>query len=76
MRRMIFQLDEGLRQRLRRRARERGVSEAQVIRDALGQELAAENPPRPLSIGSFDSGHGDLAERVEELYEPPAWRSS
>lgn len=76
MRRMIFQADEELLERVRRRAEERGVSVAQVIRDALESELAERAPPPPRSIGTINSGYGDLARRVEELYEPDPWRSS
>lgn len=75
MRRMIFQVDDEVRARLKRRARERGVSEAQVIRDALARELG-DGPQPPLSCVGAGEGSGDnLAERVDELYEPDPWRS-
>jgi len=75
MRRMIFQLDDDLRERVSARARERGVSEAQVVRDALERDLEMKAPPISW-IGTMATGHGDLSERAAaDEYEPPPWRS-
>ncbi len=74
---MIFQADEELLERLRATARERSVSVAQVIRDALEREL---QPPRARPridfIGTMDTGDTDLSRRASEgEYVPPPWRS-
>lgn len=75
MRRIMIQADEELIERARRRAAERGVSIAQIVREALEKELGTQ--PRPLSFASFDSGVGDLSRRAsEDEYEPEPWRSS
>lgn len=76
MGRMTFRVDVELLERVRQRARERGVSAAQVIREALERELIGERQP-PLSfIGVMSSGRGDLSARAsEDEYEPPPWRS-
>jgi plasmid stability protein len=51
---------------LKRVARQKGVSEAEVIRDSIRAEIAGEKPrPRP---GLFASGSG-MAERVDELLD-------
>ncbi len=73
---MIFQADEELLERVRERARERGVSVAQVVRDALEHELGQRRErPRPKSIGMGWSDIPDLASR-EDLFVPDPWRSS
>ena len=75
MERMIFQADAELLERARRRARERGVSVAQVVRDALERELGG-SPQPPLTCIGVGAGTGaGVAERVDELYEPDPWRS-
>jgi ribbon-helix-helix CopG family protein len=77
MERMIFQADPDLLERLRRRARERGCSVAQVIREAVERELGAQQRGRPSFIGAIRSGQGDLSARAaEDEYEPAEWRSS
>ena len=76
MRRMMIQADDGLLDRAKRRAAERGVSVAQVVRDALERELGPAAPPPDIrSAGSFRSGSGDLARRAGAGYEPPPFRS-
>lgn len=77
MKRLMIQADEELLERARRRAAERGVSIAQVVRDALENELGVHAQPEPLSLGRYRSGAGDLALRASDgEYEPPPWRSS
>lgn len=53
--------------RLKRIARARGAAPAALVREAVA-EYAARNQPRrkPRSIGSFSSGRSDLSERAEE----------
>jgi Ribbon-helix-helix protein, copG family len=79
MQRLMIQAEPELVERAKRRARERGVSVAQVVREALEHELGGdvEEPiPPPLkSIGVFGSGRGDLSRRAsEDEYEPEPFR--
>ena len=76
MKRVMIQADESLLARARSRAAERGVSVAQVVRDALERELGPISPaPAILCTGSFHSGEGDLARRASTDYQPPSFRS-
>lgn len=78
MRRMMIQADDALLDRARRRAADRGVSVAQVVREALEHELGPAAPPPDIRCGgSFSSGRGDLARRASSSddYEPPPFRS-
>ena len=71
MKRMMIQADEGLLRRARRAAARRGVSIAQLVRDALEHELGPERQPPPLWTGKFRSATGDLSERASrDEYEP------
>ena len=74
---MMIQADELLLERARRRAAARGVSVAQLVREALERELGStELQPEIRSAGAFDSGRGDLARRsARGEYEPPPFRS-
>ncbi len=76
MKRVMIQADERLLERARRRAAERGVSVAQVFRDALERDLGDETPPPPLtSIGAVRSDEDGLARRAsEDEYEPEPYR--
>lgn len=76
MRRMMIQADEELLARLRRRASERGVSAAQVVRDALADHLGTDAAPPPATIiGSIGSKRGDLSRRAsDDEYEPEPFR--
>lgn len=78
MRRMMIQADDELLDRARRRAADRGVSVAQVVREALERELGP-SPPAPdiRCAATFSSGIGDLARRASDGadYEPPPFRS-
>ncbi len=75
MKRIMIQADEELLERARRRAAERGVSIAQVVRDALEKELGVRQPPLTC-VGVFKSGTGDLSRRAsEDEFEPDPWRS-
>lgn len=68
MRRIMIQADEWLLERARRRAAERGVSVAQVVREALERELGyADVLPRPLAcIGAVSSTDGGLSRRASD----------
>jgi hypothetical protein len=80
MRRLMIQAEPELVERAKRRARERGVSVAQVVREALEHELgAAEEEPTPpplRCVGAFRSGRSDLSRLAsEDIFEPDSWRS-
>ncbi len=67
----MIQADEELLRRARRTAARRGVSIAQLVREALERELGPERQPQPLSTGMFRSKTGDLSERASrDEYEP------
>jgi len=82
MQRLMIQAEPELVQRTKRRARERGVSVAQVVREAIERELGStaedERIPPPLScIGAFRSGRSDLSRLASgDIFEPEPWRSS
>ncbi len=74
----MIQADEALLDRARRRAADRGVSVAQLVREALERELGPAAPlPDIRCAGAFGSGEGDLARRASTGtdYEPPPFRS-
>jgi hypothetical protein len=76
MRRIMIQAEERLIERAKRRASERGVSLAQVFRDALERDLGEDVARPPLSsVGSVSSRRGDLSSRAsEDEYEPEPYR--
>lgn len=76
MKRIMVQADERLLARARQRASERGVSVAQVFRDALERELGDEQlPPALTSIGVISSERGDLSRRASDgEYRPESYR--
>jgi hypothetical protein len=80
MQRLMIQAERELVERAKRRARERGVSVAQVVREAMAEKLGepdGEAQP-PLSIiGIGRSGRSDLSRLAsEDIYEPAPYRSS
>jgi hypothetical protein len=72
MKRLMIQAEEDLLRRARRTAARRGVSIAQLVRDALEHELGPEPAqPRPMFLGKYRSERGDLSERASrDEYEP------
>ena len=79
MKRMMFQADDELLARARRRANERGVSVAQLVRDALEAELGGigDAPPPATIIGVGSSERTDLSRlAAEDPYRPDSWASS
>ena len=73
---MMFQADDELLARAKRRASERGVSVAQLVRDALEKELgdSGQAPPPATIIGVGRSERTDLSRLAsEDLYEPEPW---
>jgi hypothetical protein len=77
MRRLIIQADEDLISRTRQHARRRGVSMAQVVRDALEREIGNEDrPPAVTIVGAASSRAGDLSRRAgDDEYEAEPYRS-
>jgi hypothetical protein len=81
MQRLMIQAEPELVERAKRRAAERGVSVAQVVRDAMEHDLGQadeERIPPPLTcIGVMKSGRSDLSRLAgEDIFEPASWRSS
>jgi hypothetical protein len=80
MQRLMIQAEPELVERAKRRARERGISVAQVVREAMEHELgelAGEEQPRLSFIGIGSSGRSDLSRLAsEDIYEPAPFRSS
>jgi len=79
MRRVVIQAEPELLERAKRRAAQRGVSAAQIWREALVHELGADDderiPPPLTSIGAFSSRRGDLSRRASDgEYEPAPFR--
>jgi hypothetical protein len=69
---VMIQADEKLLERARQAARERGVTFAELVREALERELApAARPARQLACVGVISTHGEARRRE---YEPDAWR--
>lgn len=74
MERTTISLPEQLLKRLRLLSAERGVSMAEVIREAI-EETVSRHRPQPRSLGIGASGHTDTARRTgEERPEPRLWR--
>ena len=76
---MMFQAEDELLIRARRIAHERGVSVAQLVRDALEKELGGSDsaPLMPKVIGAGRCGRDDLSELAgADVYEPDPWASS
>jgi hypothetical protein len=79
MQRLMIQAEPELVERAKRRARERGVSIAQVVREALERELGVAEeesiPPALTCIGVVSSGRSDLSRLAsEDVYEPEPFR--
>jgi hypothetical protein len=68
----MIQADRQLLARARKVAHERGVTFPQLVRDALGREVAVSStPPRQLTCAGVISTGGKARKRA---YEPDAWR--
>lgn len=70
MKRTSILLDPGLLAELERLARREGVPTSQVIRRALGDYIASQEPEvrsLPAFIGLAKGPGGDVAERAEEI---------
>jgi plasmid stability protein len=65
MRKTTVYLPDELKRALGRVAAQRGMSEAELIREALRAITMGARPPKP-RLPLFESGLPDLAERVDE----------
>ena len=79
MQRLMIQAEPELIERAKCRARERGVSVAQIVREAMEHELGSgeeERIPPPLHcIGVISSGRSGLSRLAsEDVYEPEPFR--
>jgi plasmid stability protein len=75
VRRFIVQADDDLIRRVKKRAAQRGVSVAQIVRDALEAALGDGRQPAPSFIGKYSSGRTDDSIRAsndEYVAEPYA----
>jgi ribbon-helix-helix CopG family protein len=61
-------LTDDLKRALRRAARSTGRSEADLIREGIGLVTGTHRIAEP-RLPLFESGHADLAERVDELLD-------
>lgn len=61
-------LPDDLKQALRRTARATGRSEAELIREGIGLVAGTHRIAEP-RLPLFESGHPDLADRVDELLD-------
>jgi hypothetical protein len=68
MQKTTIYLPEDLKRAMSRLAQARGISEAELVREALQALTNAATPPRP-RLPLFRSGRAGLAERVEEALE-------
>jgi len=74
MQRTTVMADESTVERLKGLARERGVSFAEVVREAL-QDKASSYRPKPLSLGSGQSSVSRTAATRGSRRQPPrTWR--
>ena len=67
MKRTTVKIPDELDRRLRQEAERRGCTISEITRTALQKELGAKRPHLEAAFGSFNSGAGDLSERVEEI---------
>jgi hypothetical protein len=62
-------MPEGLYERIKRIAEEKGESMGQLIRESL-EDTASKYQPKLRILGIGDSGRSDISERIDELYDP------
>lgn len=68
MKRTTVMLADDVEARLRYEARRRGVSLAQIVREAVEREFPAPEPGRPLAFFAVgEGGPADASERVDEF---------
>jgi hypothetical protein len=77
VKRFVLQADDALLERARAVAHERGVSIAQVVREALEKEVGPpRSQPHSRLIGAFESGERDNARKASRTprVPPRPWR--
>jgi hypothetical protein len=67
MKRTTVKIPDELDRRLRQEAERRGITISELTREALEAKLGTRRPLLRAAAGSFQSGRGDLSERVEEI---------
>jgi hypothetical protein len=72
VRKTTLYLDEETALRLRQVAAAQGRSQADVVREAVGEYTARQPRPLPKGIGQYESASGDVAPRAEELLRQAA----
>ena len=61
---------------MKKRAAQRGVSVAEVVREALEDALGPREHPVPSFIGKYDSkGRGPSAAEIDDKYVAPPYKS-
>jgi hypothetical protein len=76
MKRTSIIAEEPTLDRLHLLAKDRDMSFAEIVREALN-EKAAQYRPKPTFIGKWESGRSDLSEIASRgTPPPPSWRSS
>jgi plasmid stability protein len=77
VRRFIVQADDDLIRRVRKRAAQRGVSIAQIVREALELALGDRAQPVPTFIGKYASGrpNNDSERASNDEYVADPYRS-
>jgi predicted DNA-binding protein len=69
MKRTTVKIPEELDARLRHEARRRGITISALTREALEAHLGTGKRRKLMAAGAGRSGHGDIAERVEEILD-------
>lgn len=72
MRRTTVKLPDDLDARLRHEAQRRGVTIADVTREALAEHLGAHKRRRLAAAGAGRSGRSDVSARIEEILREEA----
>ena len=67
MKRTTVKIPDELDARLRREAARRGTTISELTREALQAHLGDGRAALRRAAGSFQSGQGDLSERIEEI---------
>lgn len=67
MKRTTVKIPDELDARLRHEAKRREITISELTREALEAHLDGGRRALAAAVGSFNSGEGDLAERVEEI---------
>jgi hypothetical protein len=75
MRKLTIYLEENSVRSLQRLAVERKCTQAELVREAIGDYLRRHCRPPAKGVGLYSSGRSDISERAEELLRHAAARS-